>query len=143
MPPADDNQFSHFPLAEVPPPPEPTAEDLIIHTLKDIEYVVPMMVSPADMTARHLVQGVWYAHEAIGGNVGLAEWAKNNRTKFYTSLFAKMLPNANSPLLQDQTEIRFRLAVPVKALDITDVEDIQANVELIQEEAQPQELPHA
>ena len=142
------NPFSYFPLVDVPEAPPPTPEEILGYISpvlrKSHEFIASLMVRPADMTARHLGETVWYAHEAIGGGPALAEWAAQNRTKFYTTLFARMLPQANSPILQDQREVRFRLAVPVKALDITDVEDLQTpHPPTMEEPYHPQEPPHA
>lgn len=122
----EEDPFSHFPVMEAPG--QSTAEDLIGRTLPNVEYVVPMMISPKDLTGRRVAESAWYAHEAIGGNLALAQWALANRSKFYTTFLVKMLPQASSPIMQDQREMRFRLSVPVKALDITDVEDLMAPV---------------
>lgn len=131
----EDNPFSHFPIMD-PPSGEPlTPENIIGRPIQGVDYEVSLMVRPSEMTGRHIAESVWYAHEAIGGNIALAQWALVNRTKFYTTILAKMLPQASSPLMSDQREVRFRLAVPVKTIDITDVEEIasgtSAPVEII------------
>jgi hypothetical protein len=78
------------------------------------------VTSPKSFTARRLGESIWRSFEMIGGDQALALWADRNRSKFYTSLFARMLPQGTSPALADNAPRVFRLSVPTKVIDFID-----------------------
>jgi hypothetical protein len=130
-----------FPMIDPPAPEEPSVESLIGVPLANVIYFPRLITKPKDITARRMVEKGHYVYEAIGGDHAFAQWALANRTKFYTTYYARMLPQGSSPVLQDHSAITFRLSVPVKSLDITDVEEIRS--EGAGDAPPPVDPPHA
>ena len=117
-----DPPFSPFLPVDPQPQAEPQPEDLLGYIppqLKDTTtYHVPSITPPKKFTGRLIAEHVWSAHEVIGGAPALAQWAARNRTRFYTTTLAKMLPQGASPLLQSNEPQTFEFNVPIKSIDI-------------------------
>jgi len=118
----------HFPVVDTLPPhsstePE-TAEDLLqVPLLEGVSYHPPSITRPKDVTNKRNKEIVHLAFELMGGVSRLAEWGNRNPTKFYTSVWARTLPLASNEVMGDNSEIVFRLATPVKTIDLDPVED--------------------
>jgi hypothetical protein len=119
--------FSPFPLVGDEDLPPPTVTDLLGPIPPEISdatnYHLPAITAPRSFTSRHMAEQVWRAHEAIGGSSHLILWAARNPTKFYTTLFARMLPQGHSPELQSREPVTFSFRVPVKTIDIVTVDE--------------------
>jgi hypothetical protein len=82
----------------------------------------PLRLKPRNFTRKQVAEAFTHAFEMIGGVPRLALWAHQHPTDFF-KLYAKLLPSTADDL-QDATQKVYRMAVPVKALDMVDVKEI-------------------
>lgn len=61
----------------------------------DVGFYSGMIMTPGPEYAKEVVQTVF---ELLGGAAGMAEWAKEHPTDFYTRIFPKLIPKQiNAP----------------------------------------------
>lgn len=85
-----------------------------LHELAPFQELI--LKDSKDFTRKDVVQAFQQAFELIGGPIGLAAWASQNRSQFY-KLYAKLLPSQASSALGETTEVVVKHVLPRTELD--------------------------